>query len=246
MKDVRNIWLVVVMVALICILGIYKNANANYNWSENLDFKGIHFNASAGNSDDTAYADSWGWLEQGIEGRYYQYQNSNMNFFTNSEDTSEFYFDASWSFLILPLSAYVPDFDIDASQGSSFNAFGVSFYMQSEVRNAVEWVIEEPENPDSDWYPVVTDDIEISSHFSLEPARITNINLYVNEWTWEKDEGELVQNVLGISFNGRGHFIAPTEEEADALGAMFQIPEPATISALALGGIFLRNLRKKK
>lgn len=235
----KKFWTICLTVVMLFVGNAFGNIIDN-NWDENLNFKGIHLSASARNQGDVAYANCWGRLEQGVEGRYYKYEYSNMSFSTNQEDTSEFYFYTSWNFLILPLDNYVPDLSINASQYSNFDAFGVWLSMQSDVRNNIEWVAKEPGNPKSEWYPVITDDIQLSSYFNLKPARITNINLSVNEWIYGVED-QLVQNFLGVSFNGRGYFVAETEEEADALGAMFAIPEPATAILLGIGGFLLRN-----
>lgn len=229
--------MVLCVIIFMCVFGVCGRVSAGIDWN----FQGIHLSTSTNNYDGAAYADCWGHLEQGIEGRYFQYNNSWMSFFTFEEDPSKFSFNANWSFSVIDEENYVPDLDIDMAETINVNAFGVSFYSGSNVRNYTRWV-DDPKNPGG-WREEITPDIEMSYYFRLEPARIVESRLLVNEWKWNKEDW--VEDVLGISFYGSGYFVAETEEEADALGSMFVIPEPATVVLLGLGGLFLTKRKRK-
>lgn len=226
MEKFRTIGLAMVVVFVLGIFGIYCGdadasvSPAGSSWSQYFNLQGIQINGSTGWYEDMAYANCWGRLQQGINGRYYQYEYGNTSFFTLMEDPSEFNFNASWQFRIIGEENYTPDFNINANQNSNINAFGVHLFSHLDVDNYGEWV-GNPENP-MEWHQVITDDIALLFSFNLEPARMEYTNLSVNEWTWGGDQ---VQNVLGVSFSGNGYFV----------------PEPATVALLGLGGLFLRR-----
>jgi hypothetical protein len=209
------------------------------NMGQSFSSSGMSFYASANNEGKTGYAGFGGYVKQGIGGRYYQGQSVSMSFNTDQQDPSEFYFNFSLGLLIVEEKDYVPNLNIGMYQNNNINAFGVSLYGYSELRNHTEW-----EYKGSQWVPVVTGGIEIYSYLNLKPAEIKRINLSLNEN--EYGENGAIK-IFSAVCSGSGSFIAATKDEADALGIAFcppSVPEPATTLLLGLGAMILRIRRR--
>jgi len=207
--------------------------------SQSFDFGGLHLNAYASNQEQNCYASINFWAEQGVNGRYYNYENGNSNFWTSSLDTSQFTYSLNATFRIVDEARFIPNPSLDIRQNLGMDLFGIHLnaYSQIENREYWEWEIgaEEP-------VCLITDDIELNGGFNLFPAQIDSINPDVRTWEWKNGN-----ETLNLHFYINGHFLDTPIYTAQEIGAKFApIPEPATIALLGFGTISLLRKRNHK
>lgn len=235
MKNVRNLVLALVVVVI-------SVSNVNASLSESINYKGIHtWSYASNNEDNSCYATIGGYLEQGIEGRYYKYNSSDLEFRSDSKDYSKFNVNYSITFEVVSSENFVPNLNLDIYSNTNLNILDIYLSKSLEIRNRQEWY----ESGDDEWDSIKTTYPEFNSYFSLEPGKIENTSLRINEYSWNYYDydlrSEVTRRTMYINFQAYGHFIAPTIEEARAIGMNFAvIPEPATILIVGLGGLLVK------
>jgi len=156
-------------------------------------------------------------VKQGVNDRYYKFEDASFNVYTWDENDGSWTAYARASFLLLDkLPAHT---EVDMNSHINLNLFG------SHISLSV--------NVDNDWYwpyfvdakPIRTDDYNISMNLEVESltATIYSTSLTVNEWTSSYDGLTHLEVTQYIS----GH-----------------LPEPATLTVLAIGSIFILRRRR--
>ena len=73
----------------------------NQDFYQHLDLPGMSFSASGNNSSDRLSAYASGWIEQGVNGKYYLYDDSSMGIHFYEDDPGQFSLHWSGSFRIV-------------------------------------------------------------------------------------------------------------------------------------------------
>lgn len=208
--------------------------------STSFDYSGLHGNAYGQNGDDNCYASINFWAEQGVNGKFYEYENSGSNFWTDSYDTRQFTYSLDASFRIVDKENFSPNPGLDIRQNSGINLFGINLNTNTHVENREYW---EWEIGADDPIHFITDDPSIYGGFNLSPAHIDSISPDIRIWSWKDDYN--YNDTLYINFLIKGHFLGHGGQTAEEIGAAFvqTVPEPATMSILGLGVLGL--LRKR-
>jgi len=202
----------------------------NQNFSQHLYFPGISLSASGTNYLDSLSVNASGYLEQGVNGRYYLYDYSNFGIHVYEDDPSRFSLYGNAGFRIVSEDEYVPTLDLDIRENMSLRLFDeVDFYSYSTVENREKWFWEETSPGEWTGYSELTDDFDFSWYINLELANLDSLNFDAQTWEQNWGGGEIF-DVLGINFSAQGHFI----------------PEPASMILLGLGAIPLIRRRRRR
>lgn len=195
----------------------------NPNMGDSISFPDLSTSWNWNNYGESGSGSFW----VGLYGHTVEY--AHWNFYVFPDDTSQFSMHLNLSGW---LSDNGPGFEQERHQNSyvSHGGMEVSKYLYLENNTGEE------------------SHVYVSGGFSLSPAELTCANFSYNEFDYS--EFDVPEDTFWMAnYQFQGHFIAPTLEEAQAMGAQFaSVPEPSCIammlSLLVFGGsLIFRNRR---
>jgi len=185
-------------------------------------------------------------IQQGVFGKYYIPEDSHINVLSWRNEPTHITVDIGFRFRVFPMPPieYL-EWEEPPSGNVNFNAFGLDYYLRTQVSHQEEWIwYETPEGEEG--YPVVTGDIMCWGHYRFTDFVTENLDLSVNEWgfgyeTKEEETGELWKKYVDVTLSAElyyvGSYLPPIlddfPEHPDSPG----LPEPATLSVLCLGSV---------
>ena len=249
-KCERSVWLVMVLVVLVTFFlngmespalgaGIPSTPESDENMGGSFYPSGFNsmpsFGSSSSDNGTQVYGSFWLSLDANASSLDY----TNWSFYTNSDDTS--YWTATCYLHGFRDSYTVWPQNKNWSQSYSGES-GVSLSASTNLNCYDNQVLNLYGN-----FNISPSDLQ-SSSFNYED---TTDNLY--SWPNGYDNEPVITQVpsWNAQFNMYGQFIAPTIEEARAMGAMFvqSVPEPSTFVLLVIGGfvgIAITAYRRKR